>query len=623
MKKWFTLVILVGLVWSSEAQPVRSYDGSKNNPFLPLSGAVGTELTRLTPARYQDGLKTPVQGKNPREISNLMMEQKGAENNELGLSAAVWVFGQFIHSDLAFVPDNVDEPLPIATPAGDLLGPSITFFRAKYAPGSGLTNARKFLNAVSAYLDGSVVYGSDEATAKWLRTFNGGRLKVSEGNLMPFPTLSGEFNDLRDFNAPFMVDMMGAERYMFASANPMANYNPYLMAMQTLFIREHNRLCADLSKKHSGWTDEQLYQQARRIVAGLIQSITFNEWLPAMGVELGAYSGYNPLINPTVSNEFSLAAFKLENTLMSDKILRLDNNGKEISQGHLPMKASLFHPLQLVTGGGVEPLFKGMAAQSQQEFDAKMVDDLRNATFENRSGGLDMAAITIMSGRDRGIGSLNAIRRASGLPAYRTFEEINNNGQVVDLLKKVYPAVDDIDAWVGMVSEKRMPGRLFGETTMHIISSQFINLREGDRYYYEIDPGLSREEISIIAQTRLKDLIRRNTSVTIIQNEVFKAVKPEDIPFAKVQVVERHLDAKIFPNPVESHMITKIYSVSEGYCEVLFFNAVGKEEYRHLQYLHRGVNDFALRVEDRLAPGLYTVRYRMGGTINTAKLLKR
>lgn len=623
MKNWLLLVCSVAGIWTVQSQPVRSFDGSKNNPFLTLTGAAGSELVSLAPVRYQDGLGMPVQGPNPREISNLMMTQKGAESNAMGLSSAVWVFGQFIHSDLAFVPDNVNEPSPIITPAGDPLGPSITYYRSIYADGSGKTSPRKFINTVSSFIDGSVLYGSNETTAKWLRTFTGGRMKVSAGNLMPFPTVSGEFNDLRDFNAPVMVDMMGAERYMFASANPMVNYNPYLMAMQTLFLREHNRLCSELVKKHPDWTDEQLYQHARRTVIGLIQSITYNEWLPAMGVELGAYNGYDALTNPAISNEFSLAAFKLENTLMNEEILRLDNNGREIPQGHLQMKASLFHPLELVTGGGIEPLFKGMAAQAQQEFDSKMVNDIRNATYEHKSGGLDMAAITIMAGRDRGLGSLNSIRRSLGLQPYKTFEQINSHGDVVDLLKKVYSNVDEVDAWVGMVSENRMSDRLFGETTFRIITDQFKRVRDGDRYYYELDPGLNKEEINRISTTRLKDLILRNTEVTILQNEVFKAVQHENIPHANVVVVERHLDAKIFPNPVLSTLNTRIYSVSEGYCEVLFINAIGKEELRYLHYMHRGINDFTLSVENKLTPGLYTVRYRMGNTVNTAKLLKR
>ena len=41
------------------------------------------------------------------------------------------------------------------------------------------------VNAITAWLDGSMVYGSDAATAASLRTSQGGKLKTSAGNLLP------------------------------------------------------------------------------------------------------------------------------------------------------------------------------------------------------------------------------------------------------------------------------------------------------------------------------------------------------------------------------------------------------------------------------------------------------
>lgn len=595
-------------------QSYRSIDGYFNNPQNPLWGAKGDMLSQITTPSYSDGISevSGLDRPNARRISNYIFDQKTVIPDPLALSDYLWIFGQFIDHDIILSETNPFDPLFIEIPEDDQVfipGQSLLMFRSEEAHGTGTSedNPRRFTNAVTAFIDGSAIYGSDELRANWLRTFQGGKLKTSNGNLLPWNTTTGEFNDPIDRSSPFMEDATRSGQKLFIAGDVRANENPLLITMHTLFLREHNRICDELIVEHPDWDDETLYQYARKKVGAYLQNVTYNEWLPAMGVELPRYSGYRGDINPQISNVFSVAAFRLGHTLINSNVLRMESDGSEIGLGNMTLKDAFFNPLSINLAGGIEPYLVGMATQVQQDFDCRLVDDVRNFLFGSpSSGGMDLAAINITRGRERGLPDFNTIRQNIGLPSLKSFSEFTGSPDDARALEEMYGDLNKIDPWVGMLAEQHMPDALIGSTVMLIIERQFQNLRDGDRFYFESDPDLTTEEIAEIRNTSLRDIIMRNTGIEIMQENVFKAMSRENIPYGP-ELAKQSLSAVAFPNPTEQGFKLKIYEEGSSEITVRIFDSLGKLVSTSAHSLEEGDNFIHMDLPESSNSGFFNV----------------
>lgn len=398
---------------------------------------------------------------------------------------------------------------------------SIAFARAEFFPGTGdsESNPRLHPNRVTSFIDASAVYGSDETRARALRMIDGsGRLKTSGDGLLPT-------NNLQNFPSGVLANENKGtfpNDALPVAGDPRAAEFPGLAAVHALFVREHNRKADEVKLANPNWSDELVYQTARRWVSAIIQHITYQEYLPTLlgPAAIPAYTGYNINADPSISTLFSSAAFRIGHSQQAAEILRLDSSGNSLPGGPLALRDAFFNPNPINTDG-IDPYLRGLIAQTAEEIDTKVVSDLRNFLFgPPGSGGLDLPSIGIQRGRDMGLPSYVEARAEFGLPSITSFNQISSNPAVVAALQTAYGTVDKVDIWVGGLAETHVTGGSVGPLFAAIMKDQFMRSRSGDRFWYE-NGQLSSNELAAVRATTFADLIERNSDLSGLPENVF------------------------------------------------------------------------------------------------------
>lgn len=533
-----SLLVERGPSLSGPTSGTRSYDGTGNNLMNSQWGSTDERLLRFSNADYGDKISTPAGSDRPsaRTISNELADHVDeATPNDRDLSAYIYVWGQFIDHDLGLTKNAAPkESFPILVPTGDpQFDPNssgtkvIPLNRSIYdtTTGTSTSNPREQITQVTSWIDGSMIYGSDSTRASALRSFAGGKMKSQSspvGELLPLNTAG-----LTMANDAHRVP----DAQLFLAGDIRANENVELTAMQLLFVREHNRIASEMAKAQPQFSDEQIYQKTREIVIAELQSITYNQWLPALVGSIAPYRGYNPRVNPGIANEFSTASYRLHSSI-NDDVEFFDNQGRPISfeyvndagqivsvDGGVSLADAFFNPT-LFKQTGVDGILKYAGSTKAEEIDNQVVGSLRNFLFgEPGQGGLDLASLNIQRGRDHGLADFNSMRVAYGLPRLTRFSQITADRDLQGKLAELYGNVDNIDAWVGLLAEDHVRGASVGPTSQRIIADQFQRVRDGDRFWYE--RVFSGRQLADLQSTTLEDVIERNTGITSLQENVF------------------------------------------------------------------------------------------------------
>ncbi|MEM9480676.1 MAG: peroxidase family protein [Verrucomicrobiota bacterium] len=500
---------------------VRSIDGSGNNIQNPDWGAAGHPFRRAMTAQYENGTDSPAGSNRPsaREVSNAVVAQSESVLNARGATDFLWQWGQFLDHDIDETPaadpaEAFDIDVPFGDPSFDPTSTGTVKIPLNRSAFDDIEGVRQQVNEISAYIDASNVYGSEDERAFELRTLDGsGRLKVTEsevGDLLPYNTAGLA-------NAPTSL----APNF-FLAGDVRANEQIALIAMHTLFVREHNHWADAYASVNPRARGEEIYQFARMIVGAEMQAITYNEFLPVLVGKnaIPKYRGYDPNVDASISNAFATAAYRLGHSLLSPTLLRLNADGSEADEGNLTLASAFFTPSEIETNG-IDTVLRGLANQACQELDNLVIDEVRNFLFgPPGSGGFDLASLNLQRGRDHGLPGYNGARRELRLQPARRFTDITSNEDTIASLRSVYDNPGQVDLWIGGLSEDNVPGSMLGPILHKIIVDQFTRLRDGDRFWYE--KHLSPALVDLVNRQTLSVILRRNTGIgREIQENVF------------------------------------------------------------------------------------------------------
>ena len=542
----------------------RTITGVCNNLEHPTQGASETPFQRMIPARYADGISAPFNQAgtrrkflSPHPSARLVSSRtiRDVSRNDRRLTHLTMQWGQFMDHDLdlaveappsevtcngcaqdglcfaVVIPPN-DFNFGRRTKAGRSLGKCLPFRRTLAACPENPTafNIREQVNELTHYIDGSMVYGSTDEVASTLRGSNG-RLRVSANNNLPIHNSSQVPCALP--NGPCCQPQFGA-RGCFLAGDVRALEHVSLTVMHTIWVREHNRIVKRLRQLNPGWSSDRLFLEARDIVIAQIQQITFNEYLPAlygsranMRRFIQDYNGYNPEIDASIPNVFATAAFRFGHSQIQPNFARLNRKFRPIRAGPLSLLNSFFSTTEFANsadggpGTEVDTIARGWIVQPARAVDEFLNSILTTQLFQRgKEPGMDLATLNIQRGRDHGLPGyatwkrfcLNAFRVSSPFQSSRTRAQ----------LRRLYFSNENIDLFVGAMSERTRRGSSLGSILSCIFGLTFSRLRDGDRFWYENkNTVFSPAQLRQIRRTSFARVLCDNTNVNAVQKNPF------------------------------------------------------------------------------------------------------
>ena len=346
------------------------------------------------------------------------------------------------------------------------------------------------INTETHWWDGSQLYGSSLEAQKRVRTGRDGKLALSPDGAIPKE----------------MLEQLGNEPGWWLG----------LALLQTLFAREHNAICDRFRAEYPSWSDDDLFDHARLVNVALLAKIHTVEWTPGiishpttqfamrgnwwglageriyrMFGRLGdseVVSGIpgsptNHHTAPYAITEEFVAVYRMHPLLPDDYSFHSALDGS-------PIETTTFANIQGKETQGVlerlpmrDLLYSFGIAHPGQVTLHNFPRALQNFT---RPDGflMDLAATDILRSRELGVPRYNQFRRLFHLEPISSFDELTDNPEWAEQLRRVYnDDVEKLDLTVGVYAEKLPPGFGFSDTAFRVFVLMASRRLKSDRFF--------------------------------------------------------------------------------------------------------------------------------------------
>ena len=355
-------------------------------------------------------------------------------------------------------------------------------------------------------IDLSPLYGLNQRSTELLRSHEGGRLRSQLINGEEYPpyyfddngTAKKEFKDLPLVLKEDIDPVRKAK--LFALGGDRGNIHIGYVMLNTLFLREHNRICKLLSRENANWDDERLFQTARNVLTVLLIKIVIEEYINHITpyhfkftLDPHAFPNERWYRQNWMSIEFNL--LYRWHSLVPDYVG---------TSGQYYATEQTFWNNDLITSRGLGPLFQDASLQPSGEMGL-----FNTATFL-----LEAEAASIRLGRLARLPGYNDYRAMCGYPRVTAFDQISGRSEVQQELERLYGSVDNIEFYVGLFAEDvreysavaPLVGRLVGvdafsqALTNPLLAENVFNTRT-----------FSSTGLRVISQTKnLSEILHRN-----------------------------------------------------------------------------------------------------------------